>query len=335
MKDELKKWIKSSYLATVFYFLLTDRLARLKFFSGDIATRSGTIHSALSVEESLNYIEEVFGDYRHYSGCHRFHGRVAEVGPGDNCGVALLFLLDGCERVDLVDRFFSKRNVQAQAAIYQALLLRHPGLANFLRHATLTDETTFGSIERHYGAGAAAETFFAANTGYDFIVSRAVFEHLYDPRAALKCMTAALNSGGCLLHKVDLRDHGMFSGVHHELKFLEVPSWLYSWMTTGSGRPNRVLVHEYRDAMTQLGLEGQLLVTRLAGIGDINPHLPYEDIRADHREASSAFIRSVRKRFAGAFSTVSDEDLSVSGVFLVARKTGERASWMNAQPLPA
>jgi len=53
-------------------------------------------------------------------------------------------------------------------------------------------------------------------------------------------------SGGMLLHKVDLRDHGMFSGAHHELKYFEVP--------TGStlhdrccGRPNRVLVSAYRN----------------------------------------------------------------------------------------
>jgi hypothetical protein len=121
-----------------------------------------------------------------------------------------------------------------------------------------------------------------------------------------------------------LRDHGMFSVAHHELKFLEVPAPLYTWMTKGTGRPNRVLLHEYRKAMQHLRLDGHLLITRLAGVGDINPHLPYEAIPAKLRAASTAYVRSVRKRFAAKFHAVSDEDVSVAGIFLVARKPGDR-----------
>jgi len=292
----------------------------LRFLSGDISTTSGTIHGALSVKESVNYIENVFADYKKYSGV-KFHGRVAEIGPGDNCGVAMLFLQEGCESVDLVDRFYSIRDTRSQATIYNALGLKYFELGEFLENADLNDEATFKSIVRHYGEKAAAENFFAAHVGYDFIVSRAVFEHLYEPRVALERMVSALNCEGYLLHKIDLRDHEMFSVTHHELKFLEVPDWLYPWMTVWTGRPNRVLLHEYRDAMQSLKLEGQLLVTRLAGVGDINPHVPYEAIPFMLRDKSTAYVRAVRKRFAPSFRHVSDEDLSVAGVFLVARKT--------------
>jgi len=65
----------------------------------------------------LAYIEEVFNDSKRYSGVRRFSGRVAEVGPGDNCGVGLLFLTGGYESVDLVDRFYSKRNSQLSAKL--------------------------------------------------------------------------------------------------------------------------------------------------------------------------------------------------------------------------
>jgi len=324
MKSELRARIQSNYWATIAYYVLTDLLVRSRFLFGDITTTSGTAHRTLTVEESVHYIVEVFEDYKRYSGCRQFYGRVAEVGPGDSCGTALLFLNDGCENIDLVDRFFSERHVESQAAIYQTLLSKYSGLNQFLCDADLTDEKTFRSLKRHYGANASAERFFAKHVGYDFIVSRAVFEHLYDPLAALKGMAAALTSGGHLLHKIDLGDHGMFSVEHHELKFLEVPGLLYPWMTTGTGRPNRVLLHEYRKAMQHLGLDGQLLITRLAGIGDINPHLPYEAIPANQRAASTAYVRSVRKRFAAKFYSVSDEDLSVSGVFLVARKPVDR-----------
>jgi SAM-dependent methyltransferase len=333
MKSELRNRIKSNYWATISYYILSDLLARLTFLSGSIGTTSGTTHSALSVADSVHYIEEVFEDYKRYSGVPKFHRRVAEVGPGDNCGIALLFLQDGCERVDLVDRFFSERNMRSQVAIYRELLSKYPGLGQYLGKADLTDEKTFKSLARHYGVNAAAENFFATHVGYDFIVSRAVFEHLYDPRAALKCMAAALSPGGYLLHKVDLRDHGMFSVAHHELKFLEVPGWLYPWMAMGTGRPNRVLAHEYRDTMQHLTLDGRLPVTRLAGIGDINPHVPYEAIPANLRAESTAYVRSVRKRSATTFRTVSNEDLSVAGVFLVARKMCDRSAPMNTRPV--
>ena len=37
--------------------------------------------------------------------CGHFHGRAAEVGPGDLSGVGLKLLGEGCFHVDLVDRF--------------------------------------------------------------------------------------------------------------------------------------------------------------------------------------------------------------------------------------
>ncbi|HQW20856.1 MAG TPA: methyltransferase domain-containing protein [Rhodocyclaceae bacterium] len=321
MKAKIKDLITSNYWTAICYYVLSDLLVRLRFLGGNIATTSGTIHGTMTVAASLEYIEQVFQDYKRYSGAHQFHGRVAEVGPGDNCGVGLLFLQDGCEQVDLVDRFFSTRNTRFQTGIYDALLSKYAGLAKFIGGADLGNENTFRSIKRYYGPDAAAEKFFATHAGYDFIVSRAVLEHLYNPIEAMRCMAQSLNQGGFLLHKIDLRDHGMFSIAHHELKFLEVPSRLYAWMTKGSGRPNRVMVHEYRKVFQDLGLEGQLLVTRLAGVGNIDPHLPYQMIPEHLRAQSIACVRSVRKRFASSFSKVSDEDLSVAGIFFVARKT--------------
>jgi hypothetical protein len=97
-----------------------------------------------------------------------------------------------------------------------------------------------------------------------------VFEHVYDPRLAIARMATALKSGGLLLHKVDFRDHGMFSDRMHELTFFEVPDSLYSLMTRDTGRPNRVLIDTYRKALTELVADHDLLVTRLAGVGDID-----------------------------------------------------------------
>ncbi len=316
----IRRAVRRSYWATCAAYVALNHLDAWRFRAGDIETGSGDAHAALDTDSSLAYLEEVFADYKRYGGVDRFSGRVAEVGPGDSCGVGLLFLEDGCDQVDLVDRYYTRRDVARQARIYRALFEAHPALADRLPAPDFTDERSFRGLLRHCGPEASGEEFFVRHRGYDAIVSRAVLEHLYDPVAALRRMAEALEPGGRLLHKVDLRDHGMFSNHFHELKFLEVPDRLYARMTRASGRPNRVLLHEYREALQAIGLEFTLLVTHLAGVGPIEPHLPYPAIPADARARSLDYVRGVRPRLARSLRSVADEDLSVAGVFLVARK---------------
>ena len=316
----MRSLVQKSYPLACLYYLASNFLASLRLRTGLIDTGSGASHLALAVDESVRYVEEVFSEYKQYAHIDRFSGRVAEVGPGDNCGVGLLFLQDGCASVDLADRFYARRNAQAQASIYAALWRQNPGLGPFLQTADLQDETTFKGLRRWYGEGAAAEEFFVAHTGYDFIVSRAVLEHLFDPLLALAQMVKALNAGGMLIHKIDLRDHGMFSGHFHELKFLEPGDWLHRRMTRATGRPNRVLLHQYRAFLEKTDLESDFLVTRLAGVGDIIPHLPYGEIPHGLKEKSLSYVRAIRDRFAASFHHVDDQDLCVAGVMLIARK---------------
>lgn len=318
----LKLFAKRSAVLTSLYYLWDDWQAGRRFLKGDIASHSGTLHGSLELEESLGYIQTVFEDYLHYSGQAALCGKAAEVGPGDNCGVALLLLDGGCESVDLVDRFYARRDLARQAAIYRELENRRPGLARRLIGADLEDEGTFPGIRRCYGEEASAETFFRAGQAYDLILSRAVLEHVRDPLLALQRMTEALRPGGLLLHKVDLQDHGMFSAHHGELKWLETPRWVHRVMSRASGRPNRVLFHRYRETLASLPLDTRLLVTRLAGVGALDPHLPYDAIAPEMRERAMAFVAHRKRRLAREFRGVSSEDLSVSGFFLIGRKRG-------------
>lgn len=313
----MRNLLRKSFRATCAAYLADDALRGIRFSTGDIQTESGTAHAGRPLDDSLRYIDEVFEDYKTYAGVARFSGRVAEVGPGDNCGVGLRFLADGCESVDLVDRFYSKRNSSDQAEIYRALAARFPSLAS--RIIDPTDETTFLGLRRRYGHDASAEEFFRSSGQYDFIVSRAVLEHVFDPVLAIRRMASALRPGGMLLHKVDLRDHGMFSTHFHELKFLEVPDWIYPHMTRRAGRPNRALIHIYREVLRDALPDNEILVTRLAGVGDIIPHVTYDRIPGASRDRATAYVRSVRSRFASSLRAASDDDLAVAGVFIVAR----------------
>jgi SAM-dependent methyltransferase len=315
-----RRLVKRSYWATCAGLLVRNCLDARRFAAGNIETSSGTLHSGWSPIEGVTYIEEVVRDYAAYAGVDAFRGRVAEVGPGDNCGVALLLLANGCDHVDLADRYYSKRNPAQQAAIYRALAERHPRVREMLADADLTNEETFPRLSRYYGKRAAAEEFFSTHGEYDLIISRAVGEHLYDPCRAVRAMAKALRPGGTLLHKIDLRDHEMFSLFHGELKWLEVPESLYRLMTSASGRPNRVLAHEYRNALVEAGLNASLLVTRLAGVGDITPHKEYDAIESDVRRRAEQFVNARRRHFARKFQPVAAKDLATAGIFLVATK---------------
>ena len=313
-----------AYVADDFGWGIRERLGRVQ-------SESGSTHRALAVEQSVNYIEEVFNDYRTYGALDRLSGATAEVGPGDNAGVALLLRATGCETVDLVDRFRSRRSVDQQRAIYQALAIRH-GIQHWGRPHGWDDDHLPGITWR---VGVSAESYFArrAHEGrgvYDLIVSRAALEHLYDPLGTLRSMAACLKPGGRMVHKIDFRDHGMFTPAHSELTFLRFGAALHRRMTRRSGRPNRVLFHRYRDLATELGRTGRLavtmLVTSLVGEGEIVPHVPFAAVPPAARRRAVAEVKAERHRFAEEFANVADDDLAVTGIFWIGvRPPGDKA----------
>lgn len=92
---------------------------------GRLATRSGARHATLSLDDSLDYIDRVYADYLAYGGVDRFSGRVAEIGPGDNFGIALRMLGAGAREVHTVDRYRTLRDDARQARIHRALAGPH------------------------------------------------------------------------------------------------------------------------------------------------------------------------------------------------------------------
>ena len=303
-------------------FLILSNAAKQAFFKlGHIGTKSGTYHLHATVDESVRYIRKIFLDYKFYGAVDSFYGKIAEVGTGGSCGVGLLFLLDGCHQVDLIDKYYSTRNMKHQHDIIETLL-SPSDILPINSHKQYVGEESIRGLSRYYGAQASAEKFFQDHTGYDFIVSRAVLEHVDNPEYSLALMAKALKPDGMLLHKVDLRDHNMFSSRYDELTFLQIPRWCYTLMTHGSGRFNRVLAHRYQDILDKSGLDYTILVTRLVGVGEITPHVPWEMIDQRLRTRAISMVKALKSSFAKEFQDVDDKFLSIAGLFIVARKAG-------------
>ena len=311
----LRNVVKRSIPLTCLYYVVQDWWAGQRLARGDISTYSGRRHVDLDIETSLAYVEMVYADYLSYAGIERFSGVLGEIGPGDNFGIALLALAGGASEVHAIDRFYSHRDPEQQRRIYQALSKRH-NLAH-LFDGEPAEETIRGL---GYHPGQLAETFFrSSGIAFDAIISRAVIEHLYDPIGALNDMVAALNPGGLLIHRIDLRDHGMFAR-HHPLTFLTIPGSVYRRMTPNTGRPNRILFPAYRDWLDRADGDGSLRITRLAGVdGEVGPAI-WNDLDVDLRQKAEETLARIRPRLAAPFREMSDQDLAVSGCLMVARK---------------
>lgn len=313
----VKAWVPSICA----YYLVDDwRMAR-RIRRGRLQTDSGRRHSGLSLDQSVAYIERVHRDYLSYAGIARFSGTVAEIGPGDNFGFALLALADGAQAVHAIDRFYSRRDPEAQARIYAELCRRRE--AQRLFSGAPGEATLKGLV---YRAGEPAETYFRPHAGaYDFILSRAVMEHLYAPLRALDDMVRALRPGGRLIHRIDFRDHGMFAG-HHPLTFLTIPQGVYRRMVTASGRPNRAILPAYRRWFEASGLPGALRITRLAGIENEFAPSNWDELPEAARRDAVAAAERIRPKLTQPFRGMRAEDLAVAGCVLTARKPAEAAA---------
>jgi SAM-dependent methyltransferase len=328
----LERWPSVKALA----FLAENGSWRIRHRLGRIRTRYGT-HMDASLQESVDYVEAVFADYLRYGELRAFHGRVAELGPGDNAGVALLMRQSGAERVDLIERFQPYADETQQAKIYEALSARH-GLASF-RSGDRWRSGALRGVRWVYGQRAEDYLDTCADSVYDFIVSRAVLEHLARPLDALRQMCRVLQPGGLLLHEVDLRDHGHFSRTHDELTWLRFSSRLWRAMTSHSGRPNRIPLNRYRQTLEGLresdGITYRLLVKSLVGDVAIEPGIPYDEIPIELRQRAVSFVESRRSSFAREFQEVDAADLAVATFFIVARKPPSAAHELLDRAVPA
>jgi SAM-dependent methyltransferase len=321
MRETLKALFKGNRFTACAAYVLLDRLQLVTSKLGYTLSNSGTTHLGKSVDESLAYIESVYAHYARYWPVG-VSGRAAELGPGDNCGTALLLRASLARGVDLVDRFYSRRASDQQAVIYGALVDKYPEVAALCRNAVSPGERDFDDVMWHTGEEAAAERFFATRPAtYSFIASCAVLGLLFDPLRAIEDMAAALVPGGAMVHVIDLRDHGMFSqsGLP-ELEWLTIPDAVWPLMTRGHGRPNRVNLEAYRDKCHDLGLETSIGVMSLAGAPPFKQPVRWEDLPTELMVDALAEVAKVKGRLCRSYQRLEDRALAVTGITLHAVK---------------
>jgi SAM-dependent methyltransferase len=286
---------------------------------GTARSDTGATHARLSVEQSVAYVDAVFEDYARHGlgGPDAVRGkRVLEIGPGDSLGVALRLLAAGAAEVVCVDRFRIERNGERERAVYRALGADPgPALAS-------------GALRVLEGVGVEDAPPIASEGRFDLVASCAVLEEVDDLEHALGAVDRLLRPGGRTVHRVDLRDYGIFTAAGgHPLAFLTVRHGLYRAMTAGSPSPNRALASDYERALRELGHDVELLVTQVLGGEPTEPRSRLE-AGVDYGEPERALVEAIRPRLRPRWRERPLEDLLVCGILVRSRKPG-------AEPLEA
>ena len=332
MKDELKNMATKSKTALVAYKIYHNWQFKRRFASGNTESLHGSTHSHIPLPESLAYITAQFDDYMEYGGItpESLRGkRVFELGFGDNIGVALRFLAAGAAHVVCLDKFYAKRDKEHERKIYLALRETLSGDEERARFDAAVDlsegiKTDPGKIKCIYGVDVESAEELKDTEPFDFVLSRGAIQDIFEPGAAFAAMDRILKPGGLMLHKIDLSDQGMFRehGMN-PLTFLTIPDSVYRLMAEGSGKPNRKKMSYYSGLLEDLGYDVKVLITDIighGGMGDLYPHKEKIALGEDYSAETLALVEEIRPKLSAGFKKMSDEELLVEGIFVIARK---------------
>jgi SAM-dependent methyltransferase len=331
MVTQLKNLAKKSRALVIANNIYDNWRTRRRFQRGRIESDYGSTHGNLrfSVGESVGYVERTFQDYLTYSGLPSAafrDRRLLELGVGDSYGVALLFLAHGARHVFCIDKFYSERDAAHERNIYLALREKLGGeeRARFDDAVRLDAgiELNPERLKSVYGTGAEDADRIPGIGAFDFIISRGVLQSVHETDAAFAAMDRLLSPGGVMMHKMDLRDLGTFINYGmHPLTHLTVPAPLYRMMVADTAKSNRRLSDYYRRKVAEYGYDASIFVTILAGQErELEPHKERPELGVDYTEETLELVRRIRPKLSAEFRALTDEDLMVSGIFMVARK---------------
>lgn len=322
LKTKLK-WV------IIFYNIFKNLETKLKFKLGKYETFKDSVIDNLSLIDSISYVNRVFEEYLQYSPITLDtlnNKRILEIGPGDNFGVALEFLAKGASRVVCLDKFHVMSSFKKRYRLYKALKEQLDIHSKKLFDESINLDKGIvinpNKLKYLYGIGITEAGELFKSEYFDLIVSRAVLEHIYDISCAFSVMDKLLAPGGYMLHKIDFRDHGMFSKLGmHPLTFLTIPEKIYQLMTKYSSKPNRKLINYYIHKMKELGYDFKFYVTAIFGLkNEFLPHIPIEEFNIDLYRNELGLIKEIRPKLRNKFKILPNDYLIISGIFLIAKK---------------
>jgi len=289
---------------------------------------SGSTGLQMSVETAAAYAKRVVNDYLAYGAggnAAYLEGKdLLEVGPGDNLGVALTLLAKGANTVTCVDGFAPNHDDAHNSRIYHAIYTgfsaqEQARVQDVVQvHANGTVTVGGSRLISRYGVPIDAVSPLPAKS-FDIVLSRAVLEHLRDLDQGWANMVDCVRDGGEMWHKVDFRCHDFFHKIH-PLYFLTVPDGIWNFISQPDPTLNRQRLPKYRQLSARDFDEVDCYITHIVDREEFSPHIKSLVAGTHYDIHHLALIRDIRARLRDEFSKSSDEDLMVTGIFLIARR---------------
>ena len=250
------------------------------------------------------------GIYNLYSGIYKDYlaserpARILEIGPGANLGVGLIFSLTGAEKYYGLDIYMDPELFAAAQYESIAYLLHLAGGEKSLRNVGTAMTVKDGKVEFakervEYLYPRQSYDIPLSDGSLDFAFSHATLEHVADPEKTVQAIHRVLRKGGLTAHQIDMRDHADFS---KPLEFLKVDelTWNKQWQDPkrAAWHLNRWRLSDFKSAFERAGFQ----ILKL----DVNATFPVDE--------------SVRRTLDVRFQKYKLEDLSATGVMIIARK---------------
>jgi len=190
------------------------------------------------INQSQNLYEKILGKIRNDDKNYSFKDKVIlEIGPGNTLLLAIIFILNGADRVYLVDRFKQIFDDLLNSILYNQIIKKLHTNNHF------HDIKDFQSIKnkiRYFSKNPIEAFNQLRNESVDLIFSNAVLEHVSELDLAIKKISMLLKQGGYTFHHVDLKDHYHTNDKCY-LNFLKYSERIWNFI----GNTNRIRYSEY------------------------------------------------------------------------------------------
>ena len=311
-----------SVFSLVMKNILANQINRVRHRVGSRILFKAEEGSETAAREKAGYIAFMFEEVRQWldkEGVSLEGAHVLELGPGDTMGVGLLAMAHGAASVTGLDKFAPVVDPGFDRAVLGALRDLLDTDIQRARFDAAWDGDQLAACVRHITNCPLEKARRRLPQGhFDVVWSRSVLEYLKDVPGAFTVMGGLLKPGGMMVHKVDVRDDGLFSAHgHHPLHFLTLPAGFWPLMTSHTYRPNRWQLTDFRRLLQKQGWVGGVFPCRWVGKRSEAAPLPLKEANMPSRSVS--LVGNIRPRLKGRFAHYSDKELAVTGFYLVAR----------------
>lgn len=327
--DSLRALLLRSTRGIVAWNTLANQANRFRLRAGaDVDLVHGDPRTPEDADALAGYVLHMWADIRRWLDARGFRvegRRVLELGPGENNGLLLCALADGAATAVGIDKFTPRRDPAFSRLLHRALRARLDPARRARLDAVVPPDDPRGEpdptrLQEYFDCPVETAADRLPEGAFDLVFSRSVLEYVKDLHGTFRGLRALLANEGCMIHKVDLRDDGLFSSHGlHPLTFLTLSPAVYRAMTSHAYRPGQARLPAFRDAARAAGLRAEFHPCRVLGHArDLPEPVPQLLLGRDYSEEDLRLLRAVRPRLHPAFAGMSDGDLLTTGFHLVA-----------------